>query len=521
MRTLAALAILAILTAVPVLAADPPPAATTATGIVFNDANRNGVRDPGEQGLPDIRVSNGRDIVRTGRDGTYRVPVDDDTILFVIKPRGWMTPTTDLNLPRFYYIHKPAGSPDLKYGGVAPTGPLPASVDFALHERPEPDQFKVLLLGDPQVTSIEQVQYLAHDVVAPLAGTDAAFGMALGDLMNNRLDVFEPLNRVLAHVGVPFYNVQGNHDMDYRSPDDQHADDVFERFYGPSYYSFDYGPVHFIVLDDVVWRGQDEKKGDDYFSGLGEKQLEFVLNDLRLLPADQLVVLTMHIPIIEVQERGKLFEALATHPHTVSFSAHYHYQQHWFIGRDAGWPGAEPHHHATLATTCGSWWHGALDEVGLPHTTMRDGGPNGWTEATFDGHNYKTLFRPARRPADYQMSVYAPEAVKSADVASTEVLVNVFAGSERSAVEMRIAGGDWIKLELTQREDPFYAATAAREAEDPPAAPARKVPKPIKCKHIWRGTLPAVPAAGVHAIDVRTTDMFGQTFTARRLIRVE
>ena len=34
-----------------------------------------------------------------------------NTILFVIKPRGWRTPLTDDMLPQFYYIHKPHGSP--------------------------------------------------------------------------------------------------------------------------------------------------------------------------------------------------------------------------------------------------------------------------------------------------------------------------------------------------------------------------------------------------------------------------
>ena len=45
--------------------------------------------------------------------------VSDDTILFVIKPRGFMTPVDENRLPKFYYIHKPHGSPEgLKYAGV-------------------------------------------------------------------------------------------------------------------------------------------------------------------------------------------------------------------------------------------------------------------------------------------------------------------------------------------------------------------------------------------------------------------
>ena len=35
----------------------------TATGTVFEDTNANGKRDPGENGLPGVHVSNGRAVV--------------------------------------------------------------------------------------------------------------------------------------------------------------------------------------------------------------------------------------------------------------------------------------------------------------------------------------------------------------------------------------------------------------------------------------------------------------------------
>lgn len=492
----------------------------SARGIVFHDANRNGARDTDEKGVAGVRVSNGRQIVRTDESGAYRLPVDDDTILFIIKPRGWMTRVDGLNLPRFYYVHKPAGSPKLKYPGVEPTGPLPDSVDFPLVRQPEPERFEVLLFGDSQPNSIEEIDYLAHDVIEPLVGCSAAFGISLGDLVNDHLALHEPLNRTVAHIGIPFYNVLGNHDMDYDAPDDRHSDDAFERVYGPPYYSFDYGPVHFIVLDDVVWVGATEESKGKYHGGLGEEQLEFLRNDLKLVPRDQLVVLTMHIPIIEIEERAELYELLAKHPHTVSFSAHYHFHQHWFLDHKDGWPGEQPHHHTTLVTTCGSWWTGAPDEVGLPHTTMRDGGPNGWCVATFDGNRHTVRFVPARRPADYQMNVWTPEVVSAEQSGDTEVLVNVFAGSERSTVEMCLDGGRWVPLMRVEREDPYYAALKTAEQGDSPP-PGRKLPRIIACSHLWSGTLPAGLSRGSHLIEVRTTDMFNQAYTAHRIFRVE
>jgi hypothetical protein len=403
MRSVCAVACLLILAPLSGLAGQADP--TTATGLVFHDANHNGVRDADEPGIAGVRVSNGREIVLTDQGGAYRLPIDDDTILFVIKPRGWMTRVDQLNLPRFYYIHKPNGSPKLKYPGVAPTGPLPASVDFPLYPQEEPDRFRVIVFGDTQPDSIEEINYLAHDVVEEVIGTEAAFGFTLGDIVNDRLELHEPLNRVVAHIGIPWYNVMGNHDSDYSSPDDKHSDEHFERVYGPSYYSFDYGPVHFIVLDDIVWHGATEEEKGYYRAGLGERQLDFLGNDLALVPKDRLVVLTMHIPIVQIKERKELFRLLAQHPHTLSFSAHTHIAEHLFLRSEQDWPGEQPHHHINFATACGSWWRGAPDEVGIPHTMMADGGPNGWSIVTFDGIRYSVEFVPARRPRDYQMSL--------------------------------------------------------------------------------------------------------------------
>ena len=41
-----------------------------------------------------------------------------------------------------------------------------------------------------------------------------------------------------------------------------------------------------------------------------------------------------------------------------------------------------------------------------------------------------------------------------------------------------------------------------------------------KSTHIWQAKLPVGVPKGTHVIYVRTTDMFGQIFTGRRIIRV-
>ena len=100
------------------------PATQMATGVVYADANQNRVRDADEKPLSDVRVSNGREVVVTDGEGRYSLSVDNDTIVFVIKPSGYRTVQDQDHLSRFYYIHKPEGSPKLDFPGVDPADPV-------------------------------------------------------------------------------------------------------------------------------------------------------------------------------------------------------------------------------------------------------------------------------------------------------------------------------------------------------------------------------------------------------------
>ena len=516
---------------------------STATGTVFFDANGNQVKDDNEKGVSGVRVSNGQDIVKTDANGQYSLEVSDDTILFVIKPRGFMTPVDENRLPKFYYIHKPHGSPEgLKYAGIAPTGPLPASIDFPLTEQSEPDTFKALVFGDTQPYNMQEIEWLAHDVIEEIIGTDAVFGISLGDLVGDDLDLFHPLNEVMATVGIPWYNVHGNHDMNFLATDDRYADETYERVYGPACYSFDWGAVHFINIDNVRFF-RDEEDNPRYASEVGARQLTFIRNDLAFVPKDQLIVISLHIPLTEMRDVKELMNLLGDRPHTLSLSAHTHFQRDDFVGPDHGWHGDDAHHHHNHATTSGSWWRGALDEVGIPHTTMRDGAPNGYGIFTFSGNQYSIRFKAARRPANYQMNIFAPWEVASTETDETDVIVNVFGGTKRSTVEIRLGEvAEWRPMTYMPQEDPYYKALKARddadqlerrlhgalretlktqlkeESELPQRG--RGISGIVKSTHIWQAKLPADAPKGTHVIYVRTTDMFGQIFTGRRIIRV-
>ncbi len=490
-----------------------------ARGIVYVDEDRDGQHDPGEAPLPGLCVSNGRDVVPTGKDGRYQLPLDDGDIVFVIKPRGYMTPVDSRNLPRFHYIYKPAGSPtNLEYAGVAPTGPLPASIDFPLAPHDEPDTFQVLVFGDPQTGTMEEIDFLTQDIVQEVVGTEAAFGVSLGDVVNDDLTLFEPMAETVGLIGIPWYNVYGNHDQNYDVKSDALADESWERVFGPTTYSFNWGAVHFIVVDDVMYDGHIKKYKSHAEFG---PHLTFIENDLKHVSRDRLVVVMMHIPLVAVDDKQKLFDLLSDRPHTFSMSSHWHVQEQFFIGAEGGWGGDRPHHHLVQGTACGSWWNGATDEWGIPHTMMRDGVPNGYSIITFSGNQYSIRYKAARRSADEQMSVHAPSSVTTSDAPSTEVLANIYAGTCRSVVEIRVGESQpWRPMRQAKRTDPYFVAGHASE-QGMDLAYHQDLPEPQATPHTWVANLPASLAPGAHLIEVRTRDMYDQMWFGRRVIRVE
>ena len=509
-----------------------------ARGTVFLDANRSGRAD-GQRGLPGVLVSNGVDLVETDEAGEYSLPVTEDTIIHVIKPRGYRTTIDDLNLPRFYYIHKPEGSPDddFLYKGIAPTGPLPARIDFPLYEQEEPDAFEVLFTADPQAYNLQHLKWYAEETTAEFSRQKVAFGIALGDIVGNHLDLLEPYNRVNAHCGFPWHNVIGNHDLNFMASGDRYSDETFKRIFGPTTYAFQYGRVHFIILNNVFWRGFTRMRRDgwprrgQYRGHIRPAQFEYIRNYLQHTSTDERIVVCAHIPMVErpgvdekhgTPEFPELLQLLSKHPYTLSFSGHHHINMNHFYGEETGYraPGGALHHHCNLTAASGSWYRGPLDRYGVPFSPGRDGSPKGYALVRFEGGDrYRISLKALGCSADEQMSVTLPAEVERAKLAGTTVQVNVFSGSEKTRVSMRVDEGPWIELEQNSTVDRQYSALRQRSEEHPDAGEGR-LRRAITTDHIWEAPLPAEIADGWHDVTVVCKGTFGERWTAKRTFLV-
>ncbi len=524
----------------------------TASGQVFADSNGNGLLDTGEAGIAGVRVTDGERIVLTDGQGRYELKIADEAVIRITKPRGYATPVNEHQIPRFYYVHQPEGSPaQLRYRGIEPTGVLPESINFPLMRQSEPTRFEAILLSDTQPQTDAELDYIRDDVVAELIGSNARFGMTMGDIVFDDLSMFSRLNAIIAQIGIPWYNVPGNHELNLLAENDEHSLETFKRFYGPAYYSFEYGEALFVVLDNIEYRGNGEADPGDvrgsggYVANLGKRQLAWLKEELSHVPSDRLIFLAMHSPLetyvsdgagVTTADRKALFKLLSGRPNLYAVAGHTHTTEHRYFGPEDGFNGPGEFHHHVLGTVSGSWWSGPFDPRGIPTTDQRDGTPNGYHVLEVDGVDMTVRYKAAGFPDDYQMRILFDVAhhglrvdglrdfragelfdgrFSEAQVPAASVLVNLFDGGPKSQVEFRVDDGPWLKMRQVFRPDPYMFEVFARNPDT-----KKSWLSATPSSHIWQADVPDDLTMGVYTLSVRAVDEFGRSHHGHRIMEI-
>ena len=491
-------------------------AGDAAQGTVFLDANRNSQFDEGEAGVAGVLVSNGREVVVTDADGNYALPIYDDMNLFITKPAGYATPVDEDLVPQFNYIHKVAGSPDLRFGGIAPTGPMPAAVNFPLIEdNSARADFECLTFGDAQPYFNMQVSYVRETAGRMLAARDNSNTECLlfqGDVMGDDLSLYPRFKEIIAVGDTPQYYVGGNHDIDFDAQSDQDSFDTFRREWGPEYYSFDVGNVHFVTLDNVRYpcNGVDDHPfcapdaNPTYNGVVHDRQLAWLANDLANVPEDKLIVMSAHIPFQtftdntaakhQTDNLADLVAILGDRP-VLGLSGHTHTTENILTGEYyEGWEentgvGPAPFHQIVTGALSGSWWSGSLNDDGVPGAPQRLGSPRGFYELSFTGADYIDSYKSFTHAHDEQFhisfntpryrdwamtlmnwvdayggargDVLPPVSVNDlgdvnmltrADLeGGTQAVVNVWNGTRDTVVMLQINGGEAFEARRTQQ----------------------------------------------------------------------
>ncbi|MEV6233915.1 PQQ-binding-like beta-propeller repeat protein [Saccharopolyspora shandongensis] len=271
-------------------------------GTVFEDVNRNGVRDPGEAPMSGVDVTDGAGWTTTGADGSYTLQMDparrETDLVSIVSPNGYTPALREDYVPQFFHEVP---------GGAGPhTG-----IDFALvpDENAANPTEKWVMDSDIEVSNTRDeaarstLPQWTGQVEAMSEVDGATMAIATGDLTvtdyaaePRRQGGYDILRKGLTDgkLGMPFYPVVGNHDVGGTATSQGYGGSLeyYRRNMGPEWYSFDRNGRHIVVLED------------NYDSSGLKPQLEWLREDLKRHAVGKQVLVFMHRSLFTVWGPG-------------------------------------------------------------------------------------------------------------------------------------------------------------------------------------------------------------------------
>ncbi|WP_432709396.1 calcineurin-like phosphoesterase C-terminal domain-containing protein [Pedobacter sp.] len=433
-----------------------------------NNKIRGRVTSAGK-GLARVVISDGYSVVVTDNKGRYQIePHELATNLFISTPAGYAFKTTE-QIVRQYE--------KLKNGN---------QYNFELEKLRQDDlKHQFLIWADPQVKNAEDVRQMMETSVPDVQellkslGPDALIhGICVGDIVWDEHQLFDDYNKAVAKMGIPFFQALGNHDMDYRKGGDETSDVTFKEVFGPTYYSFNRGKAHYVVLDDVRYLGTD-RNYDGYIS---QTQLNWLKKDLEHVAKDQLLIINLHIPVHSgVKNNKELYALLEGYQHVHIMSGHTHYNKNVITNN------IYEHNHGTV---CGAWWTGPICE---------DGTPRGYGVYEVDGNQLKWYYKSTGEQKQKQLSIFLDVLTKQ-----SRLIANVWNYDSQWTVKYFLDGKDMGILEAQKGYDPL--SVELYKGDQLPLR--RKFPEPRKTEHIFVAHFSPL----VKHIKVEVTDRFGNVY---------
>ncbi|MGM9476020.1 calcineurin-like phosphoesterase C-terminal domain-containing protein [Pedobacter sp. GSP4] len=422
------------------------------------------------KGVANVVVSDGYSVVQSDKKGNYTIEVHElARFIWISTPSGFEF-TTDSFLAKYY--EKPGAK---------------AELNFELKKMKVDDtKHNFIIWADPQVKNKKDVAQMMETSVPDTKkiirsiGNLPVHGITVGDIVWDNHELFADYNKAVVEMGIPFFQCLGNHDMDYRMGGDETSDVTFQSHYGPTYYSFNRGKAHYVVLDDVRYLGV-ERTYDGYIS---QTQLDWLAKDLEFVAKDALLIVNTHIPIHNSVKNNTDFYALLNGFSNVHImSGHTHYNRNVITNS------IFEHNHGAV---CGAWWTGPICE---------DGTPRGYGVYEVNGTDLKWYYQPTGLDRKEQVHIYVDELTNQ-----KRLIANVWNWDPMWKVEYFLDGKAMGKLEQEKGYDPL--SVTLYKGDKLPAG--RAFPEPSKTDHLFVAHFE--PA--VKQVKVVVTDRFGEVFEA-------
>ena len=379
-----------------------PSAGTTVFGLVSSE----------EGPVANVVVSDGTEVTVTDDKGIYELKSAKKWgYVFISVPSGYEVAAEGV-FPQFYQTLKGAAD-------------VVEQKDFKLTKVDGQDRYKLFLLGDMHLANrtndAAQFTQFTTDLNAYMAqhSGQKMYALTLGDMTwdlywyknNYALPQYrETINRQVKNLQI--YHTMGNHDNDFMTTSDYDAAVKYVDCIGPTFYSFNIGQVHYVVMDNIDCSAYDGTDSRNYVKKLSNEQLKWLAKDLAYVDKSTPLIVAMHAQIYKPTSTGFAFDHDSANTEAL-LAALDGYEVHFVTGHthkvynitpdDDVVKGRNIHEHNSGAI-CASWWWSGNLTPGV-HVSI-DGAPGGYAIWDIDGTDFAWLYKSTGWPEEYQFRSY-------------------------------------------------------------------------------------------------------------------
>lgn len=379
-----------------------PDAGTTVYGIVSSA----GV------GVENVVVSDGAEVTVTNEKGIYQLKSAKKWgYVFISVPSGYEVPSVGV-LPQFHRALKNSAD-------------VVERADFKLEKVDRQDSYKIFMLGDMHLANrtgdLGQFAQFTSDLTDYMTRHkgEKMYALTLGDMTwdlywySNSYYFPQYLNTVNSQIkNLQIFHTMGNHDNDFQTRSDYDAAVKYVDQICPTYYSFNIGKVHYVVMDDIDCSSYDGSTSRNYVKSLSAEQLDWLAKDLSHVAKTTPVVVAMHAQVFYPTTSGfkidhdqvntlRLFDILDGY--TVRFvTGHTH--KLFNVTPDAPIVDGHNFREYNSGSVCASWWWSGNLTPGIHIGT--DGTPGGYGIWDVTGTDFQCLYKSTGWPEEYQFRSY-------------------------------------------------------------------------------------------------------------------
>lgn len=379
-----------------------PDAGTTVYGIVSSA----GV------GVENVVVSDGAEVTVTNEKGIYQLKSAKKWgYVFISVPSGYEVPSVGV-LPQFHRALKNSAD-------------VVERADFKLEKVDGQDSYKIFMLGDMHLANrtgdLGQFAQFTSDLTDYMTRHkgEKMYALTLGDMTwdlywyLNSYYFPQYLNTVNSQIkNLQIFHTMGNHDNDFQTRSDYDAAVKYVDQICPTYYSFNIGKVHYVVMDDIDCSSYDGSTSRKYVASLSAEQLDWLAKDLSHVDKTTPVVVAMHVQVFYPTTSGfkidhdpvntqRLFDILDGY--TVRFvTGHTH--KLFNVTPDAPIVDGHNFREYNSGSVCASWWWSGNLTPGIHIGT--DGTPGGYGIWDVTGTDFQCLYKSTGWPEEYQFRSY-------------------------------------------------------------------------------------------------------------------